>query len=103
MTWFIETKNEIWSVRFVINIQYGILNKNLNSLIINLDITPAETSILLKVLITEYGGDLYKVDVSCSPARKFYKEKVHEIAMDIKFEYDIQLSTRSPLGWKDYG
>ena len=113
--WLLETKNEVWSVSwynflhhksktsFVINIPYGILNKNLNSLIIHLDITPAETSALLKVLITECGGDLYQVDLSYSSARKFHEEKVHEIAMDIKFEYDIQLSTRSPLGWKDYG
>ena len=113
--WLLETKNEVWSVSwcnflhhksktsYVINIPYGILNKNLNSLIIHLDITPAETSWLLKVLITECGGDLYQVNLFFLSARKFHEEKVHEIAMDIKFEYDNQLPIRSPLGWKDYG
>ena len=112
----LETKNEVWSVGWctflhhrakttcVINFPYGILkNKNLNSLIVHLDNTPAETSALLKVLITECGGDPSQVDLSYSSARKFHEEKVHEIAMDIKFEYDIQLPTRSPLGWKNYG
>ena len=114
--WLLETKNEVWSVSWcnflhhksktscVINIPYGILkNKNLNSLIVHLDNTPAETSALLKVLITESGGNPSQVDLSYLSARKFHEEKVHEIAMDIKFEYDIQLPTRSPLGWKNYG
>ena len=67
------------------NIPYGILNKNLNSLIIHLDITPTETSALLKVLITEIGGNPSQVDLSYLSARKFHKEKVHEIALNIKF------------------
>jgi len=83
--------------------QSRVKNKNLNSLIVHLDFTPAETSALLNVLITECGCDSSQVDLSYSSARKFHEEKVHEIAMDIKFEYDIQLPTRSPLGSKNYG
>ena len=87
-----------------INIPYDILkNKNLNALMVRLNITPAATSALLKELITECGGNPSQVDLSYSSARKFHEVKVHEIATDIKFEYDIQLPTRSPLGWKDYG
>ena len=54
-------------------------------------------------LYYESGGNPSQVDLSYSSARKFHEEKVQEIAMDNKFEYDIQLPTRSPLGWKNYG
>ena len=50
------------------------------------------------MLITESGGNPSQVDLSYSSARKFQEGKAHEIAMDIKFEYDIQLPTRFPLG-----
>ena len=104
----LETKNEVWPVNWctflhqraktscVINIPYGILkNKNLNSLIVHLDITPAETSALLKVLIAECGGDPSQVILSYSPARKFHEQKVHQLLrtsnLNMIFNYPLGL------------
>ena len=82
----------------VINIPYDILkNKNLNALIVRLDITPAQTSALLQLLITECGGDPSQVDLSYSSARRFREEKVHEIATDIKM--NIKLNYPLGLHW----
>ena len=82
----------------VINIPYDILkNKNLNALIVRLDITAAKTSALLQLLITECGGDPSQVDLSYSSARRFREEKVHEIATDIKM--NIKLNYPLGLHW----
>ena len=68
-----------------ITIPHDILkNENLTALMVRLDISPAKTSQLLQVLITECGGNPSHVDLSYSSSRRFREKKSRKLLWILK-------------------
>ena len=69
-------------------------NKNLNALMVRMNISPTEISALLETIISECGGDPSNIHLSYNYSYRSREEAVREVATDIKENFKVDF----PLG-----